>query len=994
MNVPSIKHLFRKVCSALFLPAFLLPALSQTPYFQQETHYRISAVLDDEHHLLNSHISINYINRSPDTLAGIWFHLWPNAFSGRQTAYVRQALRMKNSRLYFAPEEDLGGLLGLDFRADGQPVGFRTEPTDPDIAYLTLPRPLAPGDSVLIETPFILNIPASFSRLGHVDQSYQMTQWYPKPAVYDRKGWHPMPYLDMGEFYSEFGSFDVRITLPKDYAVAATGVLAEESAENDTVKTLRYTADRVHDFAWFADKRFIVEHEEVVLPSGRTVDAWAYYTPEQAGLWKNAAGYVARAVEFYSAHVGEYPWPHATAVEGALSAGAGMEYPMITIIGDAEDAKSLDEVIAHEVGHNWFYGILATNERDHPWMDEGLNSYYENRYMRVRYGSGAAFLDIPALLRGASEISIEEASFLLQARRRLDQAPDTHSDDFGALNYYLGAYLKPPIALRMLEEQIGAEALDNAIQTYYREWQFRHPYPEDFHAVMERETGRNLDWLFDGLLFSNKRVDYSIKKSRKPGDEYTVTVKNRGEVDGPLLLSGMRGDSVLESRLYEGFFGEKELLFPAGDYDRISIDARRLTPEVFRHNNHWRTSGLLRRVEPPRIRLFPSPEDDRHTTLYVLPALANNAYDRNMFGLLLFNSTLPERRLEFLLAPMYATGTKSLAGTGSLQYHLYPAGQFLHGIHLGVGGRMFHFDRNEGLDYDLQFARLTPFIRLEFAKPANSTLFRSFQWRSLLIRRQAPVFSPDGGLFEGIQNNHQVIQEWSYTAEHRRTVNPRSLWVALEQQKREEFPVDADYWKASLEWKSAFTYDKNRHIRFRFFAGGFITNSRRNRGAIFPEAFNLAAQGFNDYRFDDYYFGRMEQTGLWSQQVSLREGGMKALTGRGFPLGRSNNFMLAANLSADLPRRFFLPLKPYFDIGYFDNAMPTGQNDRFADQLLWSGGISIEIGKGALGIYLPLINSQNLGNRLAERGNYLQRIAFAFDLNRLNPYDLVNRAVY
>lgn len=976
----------------LFLAACCFPALAQTSYFQQEVHYRITAALDDQAHTLQCHVSMRYLNHSPDTLQSILFHLWPNAYSSRHTAFARQALRMKNTRFHFAQDEELGGLSGLDFRVDDMPALLSPDKDNPDIALLQLPKPLLPGQSIVIETPFTLQIPASFSRLGRVGQSYQITQWYPKPAVYDPKGRHPMPYLDLGEFYADFGSFDVRITLPKDYVVAATGVLEEESA-NNAFKTLRYTADRVHDFAWFADKRFIVKHHELQLPSGRKVDAYAYFTPGNAGLWEDAAHYVARAIEFYSECVGEYPWPQATAVDGALSAGGGMEYPMITIIAGASNARSLDEVITHEVGHNWFYGILASNEREHAWMDEGVNSYYESRYMRKWYGENSALLQLPRFLRNASDMDWEEAAYLLQARRRMDQAPETASNKMGALNYYLGAYSKPAVALRLLEQYIGKAEFDSAMQAYYRDWQFRHPYPGDFRTVMESETGRDLSWLFDGLLFSNKHLDYSIRKSRRQGDDLMVTVRNKGRIAAPLQLSGMKGDSAVLSRWYEGFSDKKELPFPAGNYDRISIDAKRIAPEVYRGNNHLRTSGLLRRVEPLQIRLLPGLENDRRTTLYAFPVLARNVYDGLMAGLLLYNSTLPERRFEFAAVPLYATRSRSPAGTAIAQAHFYPAGNFVHGIHVGANARVFHFNRNENLHYEQQYTRIAPFIRLELARPAASALHRELQWRTLFLRREFPAFGVDGD-FLGLLNVGSTIHEWSYAAEDRRVVNPRALRIAVERQKREEFTPDVNYWKASLEWKSAITYDAGRHIRLRFFGGAFVFNSRRNSGAIQPEAFNLTAQGFNDYRFDDFYFGRLERQGLWSQQISLREGGMKALTGQGFATGRSNNFLLALNLSADLPRQFILPLKPYFDIGYFDNAMPSGQNDRFADQLLWSGGLAFELGSGAFGIYLPLINSKNLSDRLAERGNYFRRIAFTLDLHRLNPYEIAKGLLY
>ncbi|MFQ5448644.1 MAG: M1 family metallopeptidase, partial [Saprospiraceae bacterium] len=361
------------LCSLLFFSPFLFG--QNKPYFQQQVDYNIRVVLDDENHTLTGTVEMVYTNNSPDELSEIYIHLWANAFKNNNTAFARQKLRTGSTRFYFSSAEDRGYYGGLDFTIDGQKAAWRLKAENPDIAVVTLPQPLESGGKVTIRTPFTEKIPASFSRLGHVGTSYQMTQWYPKPAVYDRKGWHPIPYLDMGEFYSEFGSFDVSITLPENYVVGATGVLQTESeriflmkkveetkgymekgfptdtsfpASSSTMKTIRYTAENVHDFAWFADKRFHVQRGEVTLASGQKVDTWTMFTNEQADLWRESINYVGRAVEFYSKHIGEYPWPHATAVHSALSAGGGMEYPMITVIGNAGGAKDLDQVITHE----------------------------------------------------------------------------------------------------------------------------------------------------------------------------------------------------------------------------------------------------------------------------------------------------------------------------------------------------------------------------------------------------------------------------------------------------------------------------------------------------------------------------------------------------------------------------------------------------------------------------------------------------------------------
>ena len=194
-------------------------------YFQQKADYKIDVTLNDIENTLDGFEIINYTNNSPDTLYFIWFHLWPNAYKNDRTAFSEQLLQLDRTDFYFSDNEQRGYINRLDFKVDGTTAELEDHPLYIDIAKLILPTPLAPGNTIKITTPFHEKIPLNFSRGGHVGQTYQITQWYPKPAVYDNKGWHPIPYLDQGEFYSEFGDFHVQITVPKNYIIAATGEL-------------------------------------------------------------------------------------------------------------------------------------------------------------------------------------------------------------------------------------------------------------------------------------------------------------------------------------------------------------------------------------------------------------------------------------------------------------------------------------------------------------------------------------------------------------------------------------------------------------------------------------------------------------------------------------------------------------------------------------------------------------------------------------------------
>ncbi|SVC09595.1 uncharacterized protein METZ01_LOCUS262449, partial [marine metagenome] len=228
-------------------------------YFQQHVAYTIEVTLDDSAHTLHANEKIIYTNNSPDTLQFIWFHLWPNAYKNTETAFAKQGERFLSTRFLFSDEEDRGYIDSLDFSVDGVDAKWDYHSEWIDVAKVELPVKLAPGGQTVIETPFFVKLPEVFSRLGHTGKHYEITQWYPKPAVYDHLGWHPMPYLDMGEFYSEFGSFDVKITLPENYRIMATGDLIDGEEEYAWLDSLVTEGDSLYSLDKKAFKKAIRE---------------------------------------------------------------------------------------------------------------------------------------------------------------------------------------------------------------------------------------------------------------------------------------------------------------------------------------------------------------------------------------------------------------------------------------------------------------------------------------------------------------------------------------------------------------------------------------------------------------------------------------------------------------------------------------------------------------------------------------------------------------
>jgi len=517
-----------KKISLFFLSFMLVVFANAQDYWQQQVNYNINVSLNDKQHALKGDLTLEYFNNSPDKLDFIWFHLWPNAYKNDSTAFAKQVrANNKDGAKRLQSIKDKGYMDSLDFRVGNQKLKTEADPKNIDVVKVYLPQALEPGKKVVITTPFYTKMPTYTSRSGHDGQSYMVCQWYPKPAVYDRKGWHPMPYLDQGEFYSEFGNFNVNITTPSTYIVGATGMLQTENERSQyiamgkanvaaksqtnkiaykpsgTSKTLSYKAENVIDFAWFADKNFVVRYDTLQLPSGKVVDVFTYHHPNGNKLWVNSHEYVKTGTRSYSSYIGEYEYPVVQAVEGPKNVmSGGMEYPMITLITSPDaDELRLDGVITHEVGHNWFPMMISSNERQHAWLDEGINSYFQFRYEAEKWRGNSIFGNsIPKELTKRPVNEFLTAIYGVFNTIPMEGAIETPAAEFtNEEEYGLVSYVKTAVWMFAMEQEFGREKIDQAIQAYFRKHKFKHAYPEDLKATFEKELGKDLTPYFDLL---------------------------------------------------------------------------------------------------------------------------------------------------------------------------------------------------------------------------------------------------------------------------------------------------------------------------------------------------------------------------------------------------------------------------------------------------------------------------------------------------------------
>ncbi len=986
-----------RILSLLLITACFQSSFSQA-YFQQEVNYTLSVSLDDVSHALRGFESIRYINNSPDSLSFLWFHLWPNAYKDNSTALARQLLEAGNTRFQYTSEEERGFIDSLDFMVNGKSITWLPDDLHKDICKLFLNDILHPGDTILITTPFYVKIPGSFSRFGHKGQAYQVSQWYPKPAVYDRHGWNQMCYLDQGEFYSEFGSFDVTITLPKNYVVGATGNLLtteelrwleEKSKDTTTVrnfpasdrelKTIRYSESNIHDFAWFADKRYRVLKGEVLLSGGRMVTTWAMFTEMQKEAWKNAIQYINDAVMYYSAWYEDYPYNNCSAVYGALEAGGAMEYPTITVVGNVNTPVMLENYIMHEVGHNWFYGVLGFNERKFPYLDEGINTFSEFRYMKTKYPQlklYKMFIENESLVR---KLNVDDLPFsdyyyylyLLSARSNRDQPLNLSSDQYTLNNYGMIVYDKSALVWNYLLQYLGEEKFNSIMQQFYRKWKFRHPEPEDLRMGFEENCIEDLSWFFEDLLATTGKTDYAVKRIRNN----QVLVRNSGDISSPVSLASLKEGRVVQEKWYPGFKGKQWLELSLQDADQVRLfDSIPLT-ELDRKNNILRTHGLFKRVEPLNVHPVQIIEKPGKTSVGVLPSLGWNNYDKTMLGVLLYSTLLPQQTLEFQLAPMFGLGSHHLTGLGKVSLNLYPGSSVFEAFQLSVDARGFSYGFENGESYGRARGELLiTFRNADIRSPAKKT------FKLGLVTASEVVLDINKHFLE----NFFLTLDANYS--NYNILNPYGVNLNLE--------FNNNYARSSIEmnYVHAFKYAK-KAIQVRFYASGLLYKE-----IDFQNLYGIklsGASGIHDYKFEYLYLGRFEdiadpnRQALLSQQFVMNEGGFAS----NVPFAFSDNWLATLGITLRIPK---VPLYLYATAGTYSGAGDqlwdlSAEESVESERVAYETGVMASLGS-FIKIYFPMITSHDISEvNKSLTDNYWQTIRYIIDFNAINPFKLKNK---
>ena len=576
----------------LFFITFLLitdysfsQIIFKTPLSPRNANYDIDVKLNTKTKILDGSEILTWTNMSNDNIKELQFHLYLNAFKNSNSTFMKEASTGVSKRNRNISVDDWGWIDVLSIKKiDGTDLTNNIKFIQPDdgnkddqtVISVKLDKPLKPGKTIKLKIDFKAKLPKIIARTGYAGDYYLVGQWFPKIGVYEfpgirnakKGGWNCHQFHANSEFYADFGVYNVNITLPNNYIVGAVGLLQKKIENNDSTITYMYRAEDVIDFAWTASPRF-----KVVNDMWNNVSIRILMQPEHLSLAPRVQHSIKGALQYFNDNLGKYPYPNITIVDPPLKGfkSGGMEYPtfftIISLWNMPKEVKLLENVTVHEFGHIYFMGILASNEFEDPWLDEGFNSYFEARTMDSLYGTKKSNTNLFGYHYGTRE---EQRIAYISMRNPRIANNYRPSWEFTNGGYGNITYNKTGTWMSTLEGLVGLEVMNEIMKTYYERWKFKHPYAQNFIDIVNEiynkrlgnKYGNNINWFFDQFLYGTAVCDYKVAKIRNILLEQTkglydsVNVKklyrykkNRDKTYRSSFLVSRLGDAVMPTEI-------------------------------------------------------------------------------------------------------------------------------------------------------------------------------------------------------------------------------------------------------------------------------------------------------------------------------------------------------------------------------------------------------------------------------------------------------------
>ncbi|WP_306012986.1 MULTISPECIES: metalloprotease [unclassified Allomuricauda] len=903
----------------------------------------IVATLDGPTNQIRIRQHFTYHNQSDKGLSTLYFNDWNHAYSNKNTALAKRFGEEFNRSLHLAKDRERGyttiktivdnNYVGLDWKREG----------NSDYITVNLNEVLKPNESIQLFFTYTIKLPsAKFTGYGHRDDGgYHLKDWYFSPAVFDGE-WHLYNNINLNDIYTDVTNTRINFTFPENLFLVSNYRKSSVSGFPNGQYTQLIGDNRKNcEIILNRDDRFTKHVTDFVTVS----------TDIESNKYEEIAQGISilKIAQFLQENLGSYP--HGNLLVSEFDYNRSPLYginQLPSFIRPYEEQFQFEMKFLKTAIRSYLKESLYLNPRKERWVNDAIGYYLMIKYVEEFYpdqkliGKLSRIWGVRSFHLAKMDFNEQYALFsMLSARKNIDQALTTSNDSLIKFNERIANGYKAGLGMSYLSAYLGEKKIDSTVLDFYKNYkQQQRVSAADFRKTIEKYADKEVDWFFEEYVGSDKKIDFKIKSVEKTDDSITFMLKNKRGTNVPISLFGLENDSVVSQYWFSNIDSTKSFTIPRGSEDRLVLNYDQKIPE-FNQRDNWKTlNGWFSSNKKLKFQFFKDTEDPYYNQVFYVPIMNFNLYDGVTPGLRLYNKTFLERPFEYDIAPTYSFLERTMVGKVGFRYRKYHNKTGLFVTNYSFSASTSHFEQNS------RFSTVTPAI--SFGWRPNDLLSNRRQY---LLLRYRNVFrsideslqgeletDPDYGVlnarFTDVDNSIINYSSWSIDAQH-----------------------SSEFSKLAFEWEYRKLFQSNRQLNLRFYAGKFLRNTTNSN------FFSFALDRPTDYMFDLAYLGRSEDSGIYSQQVIIAEGGFKSKLENPF----ANDWIATTNASTNIWRW----IEAYGDIGFIKNK---GENTRF----VYDSGIRLNLVTDYFELYFPVYS--NRGWEIAQN-DYGQRIRFIVTLS-------------
>ena len=901
---------------------------------------------------------ISYKNESNIALDTIYLNDWSNSYSTKNTPLALRFAEEYSTKFHFAKNEERGFTSITSMTSNSKALNFERLEDSPDVIRVILTQTLQPNESYALNLNYLIQLPSSkFTDYGITSYNELFLKyWYITPAVFDGV-WHYYSNKNLNDLYIPKANITVQAEFPRNYILTSELELVDTIQKDSTQSLVLQGKNRI-DTKFFLTK--FPKYKTVQTDHFSVVSDIVEEDLEAA----DKAIITDKIVQFINENLGQYPHDKllVTQIDANNDPIYGLNQLPDFIRPFPKNFQFELTLLKNTIG-NYLENTLFINPRKDQWLKDGIQIYYLIKYIEDNYPD-MKLLGTLAETWGVRSFHLADLNFndqynvvyMHMARTNRDQPISLAKDSLLKFNQSLANKYKAGIGLKYLDDFINANILETSLKEFLVNNQLKTVSSKDFEQFIKSKTTKDIDWFFEDFITTRKKIDFKIKHVKKTEDSVTLTIKNKRNNNMPISLFKLKNDSIISKTWITNINGQKTITIPREDANKLVLNYDQTIPEYNLRDNWKSLKGFFFNSKPLQVRLFKDFEDPNYSQVFLMPLIEfKNIYDGLTMGLKVYNKTLLRKQFNYKFSPQYALKSKSLTGSASVS-----------NTHNIENKDLFRMTYGLSFSYrsyaeDLFFRKITPSLSFTFRDKDDlrSNKLKFLNFRYLDINRDKDV------------NNISEVDDPNYSVFNARFVHSDDNLINFHKWFT-DFQLAKSFGKFSFNYEYRKLFESNRQLNVRVFAGTFIYNTN----PVGFDYFSFDLDRPTDYLFDYNYLGRSEDSGIYSQQLIIAEGGFKSKLDTPF----ANQWITTANVSTTLWKY----IQVYGDVGFVKNKY---NNPKF----VYDSGFRVNLVTDYFEVYFPVYS--NLGWEIGQ-DNYDEKIRFVFTVDPKTLLGLFRRKWY